>query len=116
MTVHPLLVSALVLTGAVALWGILDTAGLAAFASSLVTVLFTSRGWFIMLTVSVQTLVCLWLALSPYGRVKLGRDEDEPYARFCRAGICFGRHAGFDRRYAGGPDVSGRKLVVRVRF
>ena len=75
---NPLLAIALALTGAVAIWGMVDTAGLAAFASGLVAVLFTSRGWFIMLTVSAFLIVSIWLALSPYGRIVLGHDDEKP--------------------------------------
>jgi glycine betaine transporter len=72
------LLIALALTGFVAVWGIVDTPGLAAFATSLVKVLFRSRGWFIMLSVSVLLIVSIWLVFSPYGRLKLGQDDDEP--------------------------------------
>ncbi len=75
---NPLLLIALAITGAFAVWGILDTAGLADFAATLVAVQFTSRAWFIMLAVSFMLIVSLLLAVSPYGRVKLGRDDDEP--------------------------------------
>ncbi len=75
---NPLLLIALALTGAVAVWGILDTSGLANFASTTVGATFTSRGWFIMLTASFLLIVCIWLALSPYGQLKLGHAEDEP--------------------------------------
>ncbi len=75
---NTLLFIALALTSVIAVWGIVDTTGLADFASSLVKVLFRSRGWFIMLTVSVLLLVSVWLAFSPYGKIKLGKDDDQP--------------------------------------
>ncbi len=75
---NPLLIIALAITGAVALWGIVDTEGLTAFAASLVATQFTSRAWFIMLTVSFLLIVNIWLVLSPYGAIKLGKDDDEP--------------------------------------
>ena len=78
MLKNPLLLSALAATGAVAVWGIVDTQGLAATASSIVNRLFSSRGWFIMLSVSAQLIVCAWLAFSRFGLIKLGRDDDEP--------------------------------------
>ena len=78
MLQNPLLLVALIITGAVATWGIVDTAGLADFASYLVGIQFTSRAWFIMLTVSFMLIVSVWLALSRYGRIKLGQDDDEP--------------------------------------
>jgi glycine betaine transporter len=40
--------------------------------------MFTSRGWFIMLSVSLLVILCIWLAISPYGKIKLGKDDDEP--------------------------------------
>ena len=75
---NTLLIIALALTSVIAVWGIVDTTGLTDFASSLVKVLFRSRGWFIMLTVSVLLLVSIWLAFSPYGKIKLGKDDDQP--------------------------------------
>jgi glycine betaine transporter len=61
-----------------AIWGIIDTAGLAQFSSTITGVLFTSRAWFIMLSVSLLLILCIWLAISPYGKIKLGKDDDEP--------------------------------------
>lgn len=78
MRFNPLLVVALAVTGAIAVWGIVDTAGLAALAETTVQTLFVSRGWFIMLTASFLLLLALGLALSPYGRIRLGRDDEEP--------------------------------------
>ena len=74
----PLLITALVITGAIAVWGLVDAGGLAAKAASLVHVQFISRGWFIMLAVSFMLIVSIWLALSRYGSIKLGQDDDEP--------------------------------------
>ena len=78
MFTNPLLIVALAITGAVAVWGIIDTAGLAAFASYVVGIQFTSRAWFIMLAVSFMLITSIWLALSRYGGIKLGKDDDEP--------------------------------------
>ena len=75
---NPLLLIALSLTGFIAIWGIIDTARLAQFSSTLTGVLFTSRGWFVMLSVSLLLILCIWLAISPYGKIKLGKDDDEP--------------------------------------
>ncbi|MEA1946493.1 MAG: BCCT family transporter, partial [Thermodesulfobacteriota bacterium] len=75
---NPLMLIALILTGLIAIWGIIDTAGLAQFSSSMTGVMFTSRGWFIMLSVSLLLILCIWLAISPYGKIKLGNDDDEP--------------------------------------
>ena len=61
-----------------ALWGIVDTQGLATFASAVVGRMFISRGWFIMLSVSAMLIIAVYLAFSRYGRIKLGRDDDQP--------------------------------------
>lgn len=78
MLKNPLLLIALALTGFVALWGIIDTAGLAGFSAMLTSALFTSRSWFIMLSVSLLLILSIWLAFSSYGKIKLGKDNDEP--------------------------------------
>lgn len=78
MTKNLLLIVALLITGSIALWGVVDTRGLASTAARLVAVQFTSRAWFIMLTVSFLLIVCAWLAFSKYGNIKLGQDDDEP--------------------------------------
>ena len=75
---NPLLLIALTLTGFIAIWGIIDTAGLAQFSSTLTGVLFTSRGWFVMLSVSLLLILCIGIAISPYGKIKLGKADDEP--------------------------------------
>jgi glycine betaine transporter len=75
---NPLLLIALALTGLIAIWGIIDTAGLAKFSSTITGVMFTSRAWFIMLSASLLLILCIWLAFSPYGKIKLGKDDDEP--------------------------------------
>lgn len=75
---NPLLFAALTLTGLIAVWGIVDAKGLAAAASALVKIQFTSRAWFIMLTVSFMLFLSIWLAFSRHGNVVLGSDGDVP--------------------------------------
>ena len=75
---NPLLLIALALTAGVAIWGIVDTRGLADFADQRVKIMFQSRGWFVMLTASILLLASLWLAFSRYGAIKLGRDDETP--------------------------------------
>jgi glycine betaine transporter len=75
---NPLLLTALILTAIIATWGVVDTAGLAAFAQKHVAQQFNSRAWFIMLVASLIVATVLWLALSRYGDVRLGGDDDRP--------------------------------------
>ena len=74
----PLLITALIITSAIAIWGLIDAGGLATKAAQLVHVQFISRAWFIMLAVSFMLIVSIWLALSRYGGIRLGKDDDEP--------------------------------------
>ena len=53
---NPLLLVALTITSAIAIWGIVDTASLTTLAGQLVKAQFTSRAWFIMLTVSFMLI------------------------------------------------------------
>ena len=75
---NPLLIVALLLTASVAVWGMIDAQGVAAFAAKQVKVVFESRGWFVMLTSSLMLFASIGLALSRYGKIKLGREDDEP--------------------------------------
>ncbi len=74
----PLLLVALGITSAIAIWGLIDAAGLAKQAAHLVHIQFVSRAWFIMLAVSFMLLVSIWLAFSRYGSIRLGADDDRP--------------------------------------
>ncbi|MDX1432268.1 MAG: BCCT family transporter [Gammaproteobacteria bacterium] len=74
----PLLLAALTITGAIALWGILDIESLTQAASWQQKQMFTSRGWFVMLTASVQLIACACLAFSRFGHIKLGAPGDQP--------------------------------------
>ncbi|WP_170570472.1 BCCT family transporter [Ruegeria atlantica] len=74
----PLLLIALAISAAIAVWGIADPQGLGRLASSAVATQFNSRGWFIMLEVSGLLFVSLYLALSRYGDIRLGPDGAKP--------------------------------------
>jgi glycine betaine transporter len=75
---NPLLLVALAMTGTVAVWGIVDSPGLADFAGTTVRFMFRSRGWFVMLSVSALLIAAIWLVFSRYAHIKLGKDDDEP--------------------------------------
>ncbi|WP_299862170.1 BCCT family transporter [uncultured Hoeflea sp.] len=73
-----LLATSLATIAAVGIWGIADAEGLVRIASVLVDRYFESRGWFVMLSVSAMLFLCIWLAFSKYGSIRLGADEDRP--------------------------------------
>ena len=114
MLKNPLLIVALVLTGAVAVWGIVDTEGLATFASTIVRTMFRSRGWFIMLTVSAMLILCFWLAFSRYGRIKLGKDDDEPeFSTVSWLTMLFAAGMGVGLLYWGSAEPISHYLLIR---
>jgi len=75
---HALLGISLVIITGVGLWGVIDPAGIVSIASVLVSRFFESRGWFVMLTVSAMLFLCIFLACSRYGNIRLGADDDRP--------------------------------------
>ncbi|KPA21725.1 Glycine betaine transporter OpuD [Shimia sp. SK013] len=74
----PLLITALAISAAIALWGILDPQGLGSIAAAAVATQFASRGWFIMLEASGLLFVAIFLAFSRFGKIRLGPDDAEP--------------------------------------
>lgn len=75
---NSLLVIALAISAGIAIWGLVDPAGLGRLASAAVATQFESRGWFIMLEASGLLFVALFLAFSRFGRIRLGPDGAEP--------------------------------------
>lgn len=59
-------------------WGLISPEGLGAVTSSAVSWTTTNFGWYYLLAVLAFLLFCGYLALSRYGSVKLGRDDEEP--------------------------------------
>ncbi len=73
-----LLSSSIGLCALIGIWGILDPAGLLVLAGEIVDVYFTSRGWFVMLSVTFMLLFCLSLTFTKIGDIRLGDDSDRP--------------------------------------
>lgn len=73
-----LLVASLVTIAGIGGWGVWDTESLIRLASAVVERYFESRGWFVMLSVTGMLFLCIWLAFSRYGSIRLGADEDRP--------------------------------------
>ena len=117
MLKNPLLLVALLMTSAIAIWGILDTPGLAAAAAYLIKLQFTSRAWFIMLTVSFMLIVCACLAFSSYGAIVLGRDDDEPeFSTISWLSMLFAAGLGVGLLYWGTAEPLTRFLIISERY
>jgi len=73
-----LLTASLSLCAVIGLWGVLDPDSLLDIASTVVDRYFVSRGWFVMLSVTVMLLFCLGLVFTRFGDIRLGADTDRP--------------------------------------
>ena len=60
------------------LWGVLSTDSLAAVSTAVLGGVITAGGWAFVLSASGFVVFALWLAFSRYGRIRLGRDDEEP--------------------------------------
>ncbi|MCG3087987.1 BCCT family transporter [Sporosarcina cyprini] len=82
-------VSAIVIV-AMVLWGAFDAAGMSRWADQAYTFVTEAFSWFYLLSVLAIVLFCAWLAISKYGKVKLGRDDEKPkYSYFAWIGMLF---------------------------
>src|SRR5699024_11919128 len=60
------------------LWGAISPLSLQNIAEDALEWTITSFGWFYMLVTAFFVLFVIILALSPFGKIKLGKPEDEP--------------------------------------
>ncbi|MEU9294012.1 BCCT family transporter [Streptomyces sp. NPDC048266] len=70
-----------VLTVAFVVWGATATGSLESTSSSLLEGLITNGGWAFMLAASGFVVFALWLAISRYGRITLGQEDEGPEFR-----------------------------------
>lgn len=73
-----LFIISLVLCAVVGGWGMLFPDNLGGLASGLTAAAFDALGWFFMLSVTAFLGICIWLALSRFGKLKLGQPDDQP--------------------------------------
>ncbi|VEG49169.1 choline/carnitine/betaine transport [Mycolicibacterium chitae] len=62
-------------------WGFVDTEALASASSSALGWVIDNTGWLFVLTATGFVVFVVWLALSRYGNIPLGRDDEEPEFR-----------------------------------
>jgi choline/carnitine/betaine transport len=62
-------------------WGFVSTSSLASASSDALGWTMTNTGWLFVLTASGFVVFVLWLALSRFGNIPLGRDDEEPEFR-----------------------------------
>src|SRR5690242_16159805 len=62
-------------------WGIAATDNLSGVASAVLKGIMSAGGWFFILTASGFVVFAIWIALSRYGKIPLGRDDERPEFR-----------------------------------
>ncbi|CAN5193333.1 BCCT family transporter [soil metagenome] len=62
-------------------WGFLSTPSLSSVSSTALTWTMENTGWLFVVTASGFVLFVLWLAVSRFGAIPLGRDDEEPEFR-----------------------------------
>jgi choline/carnitine/betaine transport len=62
-------------------WGVAGTDSLSAVATAVLGGVITAGGWAFVLAASGFVIFALWLAVSRYGRIPLGRDDEAPEFR-----------------------------------
>lgn len=66
------------LSAAIGLWGVVFPENLTAAAVALTSGALAYLDWFFMLVCTMFLFLSLFLAIGPYGDIKLGHDDDEP--------------------------------------
>jgi len=73
-----------------------------AWLSSAQATLASSFGWYYMLVVAAYLGFIVWLAASPYGKIKLGADDEQPaFSYGAWAGMLFSSGIGISLLYFG---------------
>ncbi len=66
------------ISAAFCLWGVFALDSFSSVLAAVVGFITTDLGWVYMLITTFFLVFVVWLAFSRYGKIKLGRDEDEP--------------------------------------
>ncbi|MFI1677752.1 BCCT family transporter [Streptomyces sp. NPDC020607] len=70
-----------VLTLAFVVWGAVSTDSLESVSTDMLNGLMHNGGWFFMLTATGFVVFALWLAVSRYGKITLGKEGEDPEFR-----------------------------------
>lgn len=77
------------------MWGLIDAAHLERVAYRALAFTLDTFGWFYMLATAMFVGICIFLAVSSYGKIKLGKEEDEPeYTFYTWLGMLFSAGVG----------------------
>ncbi|MBC9731631.1 BCCT family transporter [Nocardioides marmotae] len=87
---------------ALIVWGFVSTDSLASASSSALAWVMESTGWLFVLTASGFVVFVIWIALSKFGRIPLGRDDEEPeFSTFSWVAMMFSAGMGIGLMFYG---------------
>ncbi|ASK61153.1 glycine/betaine ABC transporter permease [Virgibacillus phasianinus] len=76
--VTPVFWITLAITLILSFWGIFDPKGFEDISGTIMTYISIHFGWYYLLIVSLFVIFCLYLIISPYGKIRLGKQSDRP--------------------------------------
>ncbi|MCG8516321.1 MAG: BCCT family transporter [Halanaerobiales bacterium] len=68
----------LLITLGIVLWGLFLPDSFGNTANSLFNFLVGNFGWFYLITMAIFVVFSIWIALSKYGKIRLGPDDEQP--------------------------------------
>ena len=74
----PVFIASAVVVIALVAFGAAAPATLGAVATAVLGVITSQFGWLLVLSVSFFLVFCVWLMLSRYGSIRLGKDDERP--------------------------------------
>jgi len=78
VTFNRVFVASLVFVAAFGAWGLINPEGMSATSLGFTDFMLTGVGWFWLLICTAFLILSAFLALGPYGHIKLGADDDVP--------------------------------------
>lgn len=66
------------ITLVLSVWGVLSPKGFESISGTIMGYISVHFGWYYLLIVSLFVVFCLYLIISPYGKIKLGKQGDKP--------------------------------------
>ncbi len=92
---NPVYIISIVISVAIALWGIFGSKSFEKSANALMNVVTVNMGWLYLLSMLIFVIFALIVAFSKYGKIKLGPDDSKPeYSTLSWFGMLFGAGMG----------------------
>lgn len=80
--INVVFIISLVITIAITTWGIIFPSSFKSSADHAFSFLVNEFGWAYLLTMTLFVAFSLWIGMSKYGKIKLGKNDDEPEYHF----------------------------------